>query len=184
MVEPPVAGRYDAQHAPVEVVRPGGGQLAADMRGDALDVALQQFDVFENVMVDSLQDVIGRLVRDRHNPIGVVDPSVSYGPQVRYGPRRIETADDFSDFFRLHSVSLVFVGAARRASRVLSDSVLPVYLTAWEKPLTLSHAPRVKSGTRTGIPPCSADASVSSTSDDHSAASYTSMSRGSPLRRQ
>lgn len=116
-------------NAPVEVVRPGGGQLAADMRGDALDVALQQFDVFKNMMVDSLQDVIGRLVRDRHDPIGVVDPSVSYGPQIRYGPRRIKTADDFSDSFRLHSVSLVFVGvgSARLAfCRLLSClSILP-----------------------------------------------------------
>ena len=127
MVEPPVASRYDAQHAPVEVVRPGGGQLAADMRSDALDVALQQFDVFKNVMVDSLQDVIGRLVRDRHDPIGVVDPSVSYGPQIRYGPavsKRPMISLILSVCIRFLSCSLESLGA----SRILSVSVLPFIL--------------------------------------------------------
>ncbi len=45
---------------------------------------------------------------------------------------------------------------------------------ACENPPTLRHAPRVKSGSATGSEPLRTDASVSSVSDDHSAASYTS----------
>ena len=132
MVEPPVASRYDAQHAPVEVVRPGGGQLAADMRSDALDVALQQFDVFKNVMVDSLQDVIGRLVRrPSRDPIGVVDPSVPTARRSATVPavsKRPMISLILSVCIRFLSCSLESLGA----SRILSVSVLPVYFTAWE----------------------------------------------------
>ena len=46
------------------------------------------------------------------------------------------------------------------------------------------HAPRVKSGISTGMLPFNTDFSLNSVMQDHSAASYTSMSRGRPLRRQ
>ena len=46
------------------------------------------------------------------------------------------------------------------------------------------HAPRVKSGISTGMLPFNTDFSLNSVMQDHAAASYTSMSRGRPLRRQ
>ena len=63
-----------------------------------------------------------------------------------------------------------------------------IYLEILEKESSfihlVFHAPRVKSGISTGMLPFNTDFSLNSVMQDHSAASYTSMSRGRPLRRQ
>ena len=53
------------------------GQLAANVRSNPLDVALQQADVLENKVINPLQHIIRRIAR-RRDTVGIVDPSAAY----------------------------------------------------------------------------------------------------------
>ena len=71
-------------------------------------------------------------------------------------------------------------------SLTLQRRVIPKfnYFTACLYPSTLFQSPLVKSGNLTGKPLFSIDAAVNSPRHDHSAASYTSWSNGSPFCKQ
>ena len=62
-------------------------------------------------------------------------------------------------------------GAAIAGCSLFTRYDRPYWAIACEKPSTFCHAPRVKSGISTGRLPLRTEASVSSASDDHSAAS-------------
>ena len=77
IIEFAVFGRHDAQHPAFHIFAARFGQLAANVRSNPLDVALQQADVLENKVINPLQHIIRHIAR-RRNTVGIVDPSAAY----------------------------------------------------------------------------------------------------------
>ena len=88
------------QDFPVQVALSGGLELCADVRRDGFDVALQQVDVREDVVVDPLEDIVGGSLRRGHF-VRIVDESVSEGTDVQDVSVEGEMFRDCNEFFHV-----------------------------------------------------------------------------------
>ena len=101
-------GRNHTQYPTVNIGTAAIRQFLPDVRGDAIDVALQQFDILKYMVVDPLQDIVGRRAFGGYT-VGVVDPSITYRCDLCDGSLYVEVIYDLSDLFH---VGLMFLSNA------------------------------------------------------------------------
>ena len=78
------------QHLAVDVRLAPCLQLAADVGGDDLDVALQAVHVLEDGVVDALQHIVGRTGLGCDHFVRVVNQSRTQGAYLAHGALRVK----------------------------------------------------------------------------------------------